>query len=80
MSTPKYELKETDHGIDGWDAKTKLVARFDTKELAEAWLAKREYNHKEYGAYSHADPNKRHCMGKISYTIMEDPQVPENPQ
>lgn len=71
MKTPKYELHETDHGIDGWDAKTVLVARFTTTEKAEAWLAAKGYTYRQYGSYYHQDEAKRHTMGCISYKITE---------
>lgn len=78
--TPKFCLYKTDHGIDGWDAKTKLVARFDTVALAEWWLRDRGYTFKEHGQYAHAEPARRHGMGNISYHIAPDVQVPENPK
>ena len=40
MNNIKYQLKEKNSGIDGWDSKTKLLAIFDTKELAESWPAR----------------------------------------
>lgn len=80
MRTPKFILVETDSGVDGLDSKSKTVARFDTKELAEKWLTNRGYTHRKYHHYEHVEPARRHCMGQIYYSIHEDPQVPENPE
>jgi hypothetical protein len=80
LRTPKYELHETDDGMDGYNAITKLKARFDTEELAKAWLTRRGYTYLENDSYAHIDVSRRHCMGKISYTILEAKKVPENPE
>lgn len=78
--TPPFELYETDHGIDGWDAKTVLVARFTTKEKAMAWLVARGFNHAEYGSFYHMDPARRHTMNAISYGIKDTNLVSEDPK
>jgi hypothetical protein len=80
MRTPKYMLHETDSGMDGVNPRIKLVARFDSEELAKAWLDKRGFSFKEYHRFAHVDPERRHCMGQITYTIHKDEQVPENPE
>lgn len=80
MKTPKYELMETDHGIDGWDAKTRLIARFTEKQKAEAWLAAKGHTYIQYGSYYHQDENRRHTMGAISYNITDALCVPEDPE
>lgn len=80
MSTPEFELYKTDHGIDGWDARTTLEARFTTKHKAVLYLATRGYCHIEYGSFYHLDPAKRHCMGCISFKIENTKLVPEDPQ
>lgn len=80
MNTPKFELFETNHGVDGWDAKTNLVARFTTKELAHEFLAARGFTHVQFGSFYHQDPSRRHCMGCVSYGIAEAKQVPEDPK
>jgi len=80
MKTLPFELYETNHGIDGWDAKTKLVARFSDKNLALQWLAERGFNHVEHGSYAHKDPARRHTMGQITYAIKPALEVPEDPK
>lgn len=77
--TLPFELYETDHGIDGWDAKTVLVARFSDKEKAQAYLAARGFDHVEYDGFWHRDPSRRHTMNAISYAIRDAIIVPENP-
>lgn len=64
-----WELSKTDHGIDGWDARTTIEAHFTTREKAISWLRKRDYTWEEYGSYYHANINKRNTMGTISYHI-----------
>jgi hypothetical protein len=67
-----FELLETNHGVDGWDARTKSLGHFRTKEQAVQWLADRGYTRiEEYGAFFHADNAKRFCMCAISYEIKE---------
>jgi hypothetical protein len=79
MKTPRYELHETNHGIDGWDAKTTLAARFSTSEKAEAWLAAKGYTFRRYGSFYHQDEAKRHTMGCVSFKIVETACVDEDP-
>ena len=78
--TPPFELHETNHGIDGWDAKTKLVARFSSNDLAMTWLANRGFTHREYSSFAHVDPASRHTMGQITYEIKASNLVPEDPE
>lgn len=80
MKTPKFKLMMTNHGTDGWDAKTAMIARFNDLERAQAYLASRGYTFYENGNFEHQDHNRRHCMGKITYAITADEQVPENPE
>ena len=79
---PPFELWKHDAGIDGWDAKRWLVARFTTREKAVAYLAARGYTHAEgRDHFAHSDESQRHTMGKISYEIREvTPEVPVDPQ
>lgn len=79
VTHPQFELHETDHGIDGWDAKSKLVGRFTTKAKAEAWLVARGFNHRETGWYWHIDPARRHTMNAITYEIRAALNVPIDP-
>ncbi len=66
---PPFELWKTDHGVDGWDAKTWLVARFTHRKKAMEYLRARGYTFLEGSYYAHENENQRHCMGKITYEI-----------
>lgn len=78
---PPFELWKTDHGIDGKDARSWLVARFTTRDRAMAYLSKRGYTYQSNGWLWHSDPNQRHTMGAISYEIREvKPEVPVDPE
>ena len=77
-----YELWKTDHGIDGWDARTWHVANFSSIDKAIAYLAKRGFTHKNsFGDfYWHAEEAQRHTMGAISYQIRKSNQtIPSDP-
>jgi hypothetical protein len=66
-----YELWKTNHGIDGWDAKTTLEAVFTTLTKALQWLERRGFTHEAFGGmhFWHAEEKYRHTMGAISYEI-----------
>ena len=68
-----FELWKTDNGIDGWDAKSWLVAHFTSREKAVNYLAERDYTFPGYSAnqFRHKDIAKRHTMGEITYEIRE---------
>jgi len=66
-----FELRKTDHGIDGWDAKTTIEAYFTSQEAAIKYLSRRDFTYDQYGSYYHADKAYRHCMGCISYRIVK---------
>ncbi len=72
------ELWKTDHGIDGWDAKTWLVARFTSREKAMEYLSARGFDFFEYGSYAHREEKFRHTMGKLTYEI-RPPKIAEIP-
>lgn len=79
---PPIELWKMDHGIDGWDAKRWLVARFTARDKAVEYLIARgfTYRHNGQGDYYHKDPAHRNTMGAISYEIREvKPEVPVDP-
>lgn len=69
--TPPFELWKTDHGVDGHDAKTWLVARFTTEEKAMVYLSSYGYSFTLGNGrdYYHTDPKLRNTMGAISYSI-----------
>lgn len=71
-----YELKETNHGIDGWDAKTRTKALFSTYEKAQAWLQKRGYALD--GSEYYPPPEKR-GMGMLSYKIVPATEIAVDP-
>lgn len=80
---PPFELWKMDHGIDGHDAKRWLVARFTTRQKAVAYLTARQFTYQgnQTPMYWHADPDRRHTMGAISYEIRETkPEVPIDPE
>lgn len=79
---PPFELLKTDHGIDGWDAKTWLVARFTTKPKAVAYLKSIGYGYQQFRDNYYADDiGHRNTMGAISYAIREKvPDVPIDPE
>lgn len=64
-----WTLTKTDHGIDGWDARTTIEAYFTSHVKALQWLAKRDFTWEEYGSYYHEDIRKRNTMGAISYHL-----------
>lgn len=72
-----WELRKTDHGIDGWDARTWVVGHFTTHAKAMAYLRKRSFTWEEYGSYYHDDVAKRNTMGAISYKIDKAPHGPD---
>lgn len=72
-NVPPLMLVECDAGMGGpYDAKFKTIAYFTSAEIAQEWLRKRGFDHKEYGTYYHREPERRHCMGQISYQIKEN--------
>lgn len=78
---PPFELRKTDHGIDGWDAKTWVIAKFTTKQKALDYLAERGFTHKQWNSYYHKDEAKRNTMGAISYEIREvSRSIPTDPE
>lgn len=78
---PPYELWKTDHGIDGLDARSWLVARFTTRQKAVDYLTERGFTHRQSGWYWHSDVKNRHTMGAITYEIKEvEPSVPVDPK
>jgi hypothetical protein len=79
MTDPLFELWKTDHGIDGWDAKTVLVAKFTTRDKALAYIAAMGFTRKtHFGHYEHHDERYRHTMGKLTFEIRE-PKIPVDP-
>lgn len=78
---PPFELWKTDHGIDGLDARSWLVARFTTRQKAVEYLSARKFTHFETGWYWHENVKLRHTMGAITYQIKEvKPEVPVDPK
>lgn len=71
-----WELIKTDHGIDGWDARSTLEARFTTLQKALSWLRNRGFTWEEHGSWYHGDHDKRNRMGAISYNIDKAPSGP----
>lgn len=60
------DLFETNHGLDGWDARTVLKAQFTGIEKASKWLRKRGYRKDaKTGWYRTGTPN----MGEIIYEL-----------
>jgi len=64
-----FLLYEHDSGVDGWDAKSRVVAVFDSEELAKEYLYAAGYTIVEHGTYYHKDNNKRFTMNSISYYL-----------
>lgn len=81
---PPFELWKQDHGIDGWDFKQWLVARFTDRGKALAYLTQRGYTYQlgqPSNVFAHADIQKRNTMGQITYEIREvQPKVPLDPR
>lgn len=70
------QLWEHDSGIDGWDATSRLAHVFTTRDKAIAWLTGYGFTHVEnagtaFERFAHQDVNKRHCMGQITYCLIE---------
>jgi hypothetical protein len=79
--TPPFELWKTDHGTDGWDARTWLVGRFTKRSKALAYLTARGYDFEQGGYFWHIDEAHRCTMGAISYEIREvKTEVPVDPE
>jgi hypothetical protein len=77
---PPFELWKTDHGIDGHDARTWLVARFTTRQKAFEYLRGLGYSYPQHGHYYCEKVEGRHTMGALSYEIREKyPDVPVDP-
>lgn len=77
---PPFELWKTDHGTDGWDARTWLVAHFTTRERAIGYLEAKGYTYEQVDGFYHRDEARRHAMGAVSYQIRENrPLVPVDP-
>ena len=66
---PGFELWKTNHGTDGWDAKTWLVAKFTTEEKAATYLQKRGFTFPVGNSFYNDDDKLRNTMGAISYEI-----------
>ena len=62
-------IKRTNHGTDGWDARTTDWGYAESEEQAKKELAKLGYTYFQYGGYFHSDESQRHCMGAISFSI-----------
>lgn len=71
-SSRRFELYETNHGIDGWDAKRTLVAYFSDRGKAVTYLHTRGFTFRRGdNHYWHRDKDRRHTMGAISYEIVD---------
>jgi hypothetical protein len=83
-------VTETNHGTDGWDAKSKDIATYDDWQKALDDLRERGFyvdwggfpirTHEAYrGEIYHHDKAKRWTMGCISYSLKGLPQpLPHN--
>lgn len=96
LQTPEARFKgmitviETNHGVDGFDATTKLVATYDDWQQALADLRERGFyvdwdghpirTHEPYrGEIYHNERAKRWTMGCISYSLKGLPEpLPHN--
>ena len=77
---PMFELRKTDEGIDGWDAKTWVVAKFTSYEKAKEYLSKGSYTYQIGNSYYHSKPECRNTMGAISYDICKvEIKIPVDP-
>lgn len=81
---PTHVLKRTDHGVDGWDAKTAVAAYFTSRDNAMAYLRGIGYDYPQYGSFYANKVEHRNTMGAISYSVVEltgpiDPPTPIDP-
>jgi hypothetical protein len=68
-------LIEHDSGIDGWDARSNMVAVYENSQQAIGALEDAGYTHFENGYYYHGDRSKRYGMNSISYKLSQEYQL-----